>query len=168
MSPIALLHTALGVTALATGAAVLARRKGDRLHRRLGWVYAGSLLSLCALSFGLRASTPFFQGLGPFHAAAVVSFVTTALGVWAVRARPAAWLQHHYMWMGWSYIGLVMATGGHLQAPLGRALAAVGVEGAAAVAVSLGVLWGLPPLVGGRWLKARAARFDRLGAAPAV
>ena len=48
MTPIAVLHTALGVTALATGAVVLARRKGDSPHRIVGRVSVGAMVALGA------------------------------------------------------------------------------------------------------------------------
>ena len=155
MTPIAIVHTALGATALATGAAVLMRPKGTRAHRWTGRVYAASMVALCGLAFGLRDSTPFFEGFGPFHIAAVVSLVTVALGVEAAWRKRPGWAGWHLSWMVWSYIGLVMATGGHLQRPLAEAIYALGVPTGAAIALSLLVVWGLPPAVGALWLKRR-------------
>lgn len=164
MSPTALVHTALGVVALATGLFVLARRKGDRPHRIAGRVYAGALAALCVLSFGLRDSTQFFAGLGPFHVAAVVSFVTVSAGVVVVRRRRENWLAAHYMWMAWSYIGLVMATGGHVVNPLFAALRDAGLPAGLSLGVALGLAWGLPPVVGRRLIARRAPGWDALGA----
>ncbi|WP_412061719.1 DUF2306 domain-containing protein [Rubrivirga sp. IMCC45206] len=152
MAPISIVHTALGVTALATGAIVLARRKGDRLHRAVGRVYVGSMVVLCGLAFGLRDTTPMFSGFGPFHAAALVSLGTVVAGAVSAWRRRPGWLPWHFMWMAWSYIGLVMATGGHLQGPLMVAFAAVGVPEGVAIGLSLFVVWGLPPIVGRRWI----------------
>ncbi|WP_420456009.1 DUF2306 domain-containing protein [Rubrivirga sp.] len=163
MTPIALVHTALGVTALATGAFVLVRRKGDRLHRVVGRVYAGALVALCVLSFGLRDSTPFFHGYGPFHVAALVSLGTVTAGVVVARRRRENWLGAHYMWMAWSYIGLVMATGGHVVHPIVIGLRGMGVPGAVSVAVGLAVAWVLPPLVGRWWIARQQPGWDALG-----
>ncbi len=162
MTPTALVHTALGVTALAAGAFVLARRKGDRLHRVVGRVYAGALVVLCVLSFGLRDSTPFVQGLGPFHVAALVSLGTVTAGVVVAWRRRENWLAAHYMWMAWSYIGLVMATGGHVVQPLFLGLRDVGVPTAVSVAVALAVAWVVPPLVGRWWIARQQPGWDAL------
>ena len=161
MTPVAAFHTALGTLALATGAAVLARPKGNRWHRVAGRVYVGSMVTLCLASFALRASTPFFQGFGPFHVAACVSLGTVAAGAWVAWRRGANWLEAHYMWMAWSYIGLVMATGGHVHAPLAEGLAGAGLARGLAAGVAIGVLWGLPPVLGRRWIAHAKPGWDR-------
>ena len=161
MSPVA--DTVLGSVALASGALVLARRKGDRLHRLSGRVYAGVMVALCGLAFGLRDSTPFFEGVGPFHVAALVSLATVAVGVAAARRRRPDWLAWHLQGMAWSYVGVVMATGGHLQAPLAGALADLGLGRGAAIGLSLAAVWGLPPLVGEVWIARRLPGWLALG-----
>ena len=163
MTALALVHTALGTTALATGALVLARRKGDRPHRLVGRVYAASMVALCLLSFGLRDTTPLFRGYGPFHLAALVSLGTVTAGVVVAWRRRPGWFEGHYMWMAWSYIGLVMATGGHVARPAFLALRDAGLGAGAALALSLFAVWGLPPLVGSRWIARRKAGWDALG-----
>ncbi len=164
MSPIAVVHTALGTVALAMGAVVLLRRKGSRTHRWLGRVYVATMVALCVLSFGLRDSTPFFQGLGPFHVAACVSLGTVLAGFWTAWRRGDNWLGAHYMWMAWSYIGLVMATGGHVVNPLAQTLLDLGLARGLAIGIALGVAWAVPPLVGRRWIARRQPGWDRLGA----
>ena len=161
-------HTALGVLALATGAVVLIRPKGTRPHRVVGRVYAASMVVLCLASFGLRDTTPFFAGYGPFHIAALVSLVTVCGGMWVAWRRPENWLEGHYQWMAWSYIGLVMATGGHVMRPVFLALRDAGMHPGLAIALSLFAVWGLPPLVGSRWIARRKGRWDRLGAPAAA
>ena len=164
MSATAVFHTALGTLALGTGAVVLLRSKGGRWHRVVGRVYVVSMVVLCLSSFGLRGTTPAFQGFGPFHVAAVVSLVTVSAGAWSAWRRRAGWLPWHYMWMAWSYIGLVMATGGHVQAPLAFALVGLGLARGAAIGLSLFVVWGLPPILGRRWIARRLPAWDALGA----
>ena len=163
MSPTALVHTTLGVVALATGAFVLARRKGDRTHRLVGRVYAVAMVTLCVLAFGLRDSTPFIRGLGMFHVAAVVSFATVTAGVVTAWRRRPGWLEGHFMWMAWSYIGLVMATGGHVVNPLFEAMRGAGLHQSAALALALFLSWGLPPLVGSRMIARRRPAWRALG-----
>jgi uncharacterized membrane protein len=107
MSTIGWFHFACALVALASGAAVLLRRKGNGAHRRLGWVYAGSMLLLNGTALVIYR---LFGGFGPFHVAAVVSLATLAAGmVPAIRRRPANWVEHHYWWMTWSYVGLCAA-----------------------------------------------------------
>ncbi len=57
-----------------------------------------------------------FGSFGAFHVLALVSFITLGLGMYfPLFARSnASWLVHHYMWMSYSYVGLVMAAGSHL------------------------------------------------------
>lgn len=162
------LHTALGGMALVTGAVVLARRKGDGPHRAVGRVYAGAMVGLCVLSVGLRDTTPLWAGYGPFHVAAAVSLTTVVAGVVVAWRRRPGWLEGHYMWMAWSYVGLVMATGGHVARPVFLGLRDAGVPTGVAVGVSVAVVWGLPPLVGSRLIARRRAGWDRPGAEAGV
>jgi uncharacterized membrane protein len=108
MSPLGWVHTACAVAALVSGAAVLLRRKGTAGHRRLGWVYVGSMVALNATALLIYRLTGAF---GPFHVAAVLSLATVAGGIVpAVRRRPAGrWLERHYWWMTCSYVGLLAA-----------------------------------------------------------
>ena len=167
MSAVAIVHTALGTLALATGAVVLARPKGGRWHVRIGKVYVGAMLVLCVASFGLRDSTPLFQGLGPFHVAALVSLVTVSAGAWTAWRRRPGWVAGHLQWMAWSYIGLVMATGGHVARPVFLVFRDVGLPAGVAIALSIAVVWGLPPLVGSRMIAARVPAWLALEQRPA-
>jgi uncharacterized membrane protein len=106
-------HTALGIIALASGAWNLSATKGTARHRFVGWVYAGSMFGLIGTSFGIFE---LFAGFGPFHVMSIVSGGTLALALYfpLQRAHYEHWFEHHYMWITWSYVGLVMATGSHL------------------------------------------------------
>jgi uncharacterized membrane protein len=100
-------HIVCALVAMASGAAVLLRRKGTRSHRRLGWVYVGSMLALNGTALMIYR---LFGGFGPFHVAAVFSLATVLGGIVpAYRRRPANWLERHYAWMAWSYVGLCAA-----------------------------------------------------------
>ena len=54
-----------------------------------------------------------FGGFGPFHVAALVSLVTVLMGTIPARRRQprGKWLERHYYWMTWSYVGLLAAAG---------------------------------------------------------
>lgn len=106
-------HTVLGALALATGAWNLMTEKGTKCHRIAGWIYVGSMAGLIISSFAIFE---LFGNFGPFHIMSLVSGITIALAIYFPLRREhyENWLEHHYMWITWSYVGLVMATGSHL------------------------------------------------------
>lgn len=100
-------HVAAAVLALASGALVLRRPKGTARHRALGWVYVGAMLATNLTALGIYR---LFGRFGPFHAAALASLATTAVGIIATRRRARRnWIAYHYFWMTYSYLGLVAA-----------------------------------------------------------
>jgi uncharacterized membrane protein len=108
MPSIGWLHLASALVALTAGAWVLWRPKGTAIHRRVGWVYAVSMLALNATALLIYRLTGTF---GPFHIAALASLVTLTAGIVpAWTRRPAGrWLERHYFFMSYSYLGLVAA-----------------------------------------------------------
>jgi uncharacterized membrane protein len=101
------LHFASALVALGAGALVLLDRKGTRRHRRIGWTYAAAMLVLNGTALMIYRLTGSF---GPFHVAALVSLATLIAGVVPARRRqPANWLEHHYFFMAYSYLGLLAA-----------------------------------------------------------
>lgn len=113
MSPIGWIHTAFGVAALVAGGIVLVRPKGTARHRLLGWIYVAAMAGLLGTSFLIYR---LFGGFGPFHVFAVIGALTLVAGVAAVRRspRPRGWMARHYHMMGYSYIGLLAATGAEI------------------------------------------------------
>ena len=164
MSAVAVFHTVLGSLALASGAVVLLRPKGGHVHRTTGKVHVGAMVVLCLASFSLQDSTPFFRGFGGFHVAALISLATVSAGAWEAWRRRPGWLSGHLQWMAWSYIGLVMATGGHVSQPVYFALRDVGLASGAAIGLSLFIVWGLPPIIGSRLIARRVPTWEALGA----
>jgi uncharacterized membrane protein len=106
MSPLGWVHTSFAVAAIASGAAVLLRRKGTRSHRRLGWVYVASMLTLNGTALLIQR---LFGGFGPFHVLALLSLATVAGGVAVALRRRPGWIARHYRWMAGSYVGLLAA-----------------------------------------------------------
>ena len=94
--------------ALLSGLGVVVRPKGTRLHKRIGWVYAASMLALNATALMIY---DLFGGFGPFHVAALVSLLTllAGMGVAILRRPKKTWVTHHAYWMSWSYVGLLAA-----------------------------------------------------------
>ncbi|WP_116127549.1 DUF2306 domain-containing protein [Lewinella sp. IMCC34183] len=113
MTVVTLIHTTFSLTALLTGGYVFLNAKGTRSHVRVGKIYVLSMLILIITSMFIY---DFFGGFGVFHIMALVSLVTMSMGmVYALFLRHRRkWLAHHYMWMCFSYVGLVMAGGSHL------------------------------------------------------
>lgn len=107
MSPLGAFHLFVAIVALITGTIVILRRKGTRVHRRIGWVYAVAMLLLNVSALMIYRLTGSF---GPFHVAAIISLVTVAAGVLTAVRRRAGWIEQHYYWMTYSYVGLLAAT----------------------------------------------------------
>jgi len=72
------LHLATVIPALPLGAYVLARRKGDRLHRMLGRIWAMLMLLTAASSFGLHYVT---GGFSPIHLLSALVLASVPLAV---------------------------------------------------------------------------------------
>jgi uncharacterized membrane protein len=106
------MHTLAGMVALVTGAMNLLSRKGTPRHRLVGRLYAATMYLLIGTSFFIYEV---FGSFGAYHVLAIVSGVTLTLGLYFPlrRRHDPGWLEHHYFWMGFAYIGLVMATGSH-------------------------------------------------------
>ena len=103
------LHIATATIAIVTGLLVLLQVKGTRRHQRLGTVYAASMVTLNVSSFFIFRLTGEFSA---FHVAAFLSLATVIAGFLPVYwRRPVdGWLELHFQFMAWSYIGLLAAT----------------------------------------------------------
>lgn len=103
------LHTISAVVALLLGGFIFLSSKGTTAHKTFGYSYALAMLIATASAFGIYHLT---GRLGPFHIAALVSFVTLMVALIPAMTRrpPGTWLQWHYKYMGWSYVGLLAAT----------------------------------------------------------
>lgn len=101
-------HISSAIAALAFGAVVLVLRKGTRIHKMLGYAYAGSMLGVDLSAFLIYR---LFGHFGAFHIAAVFSLLTIIAGVLPVLwRRPLTnYRELHYQFMSWSYVGLVAA-----------------------------------------------------------
>lgn len=113
MSLITLVHTIFSILALLAGAYIFFNPKGTARHVFVGRIYIFSMAALLLTSFFIF---DLFGGFGAFHALSIVSIVTITLGMYfpLFARRYKGWLIHHYMWMSYSYVGLIMAAGSHL------------------------------------------------------
>lgn len=102
------LHLVFAIAALAAGAIVVFRPKGDPRHRAAGYCYVASLLLVNVSALSVYEDS---AAAGPFHVLAAISLVTLFSGfVPVLLRRPASrWLDLHAHFMSWSYVGLVAA-----------------------------------------------------------
>jgi uncharacterized membrane protein len=102
------IHTVLSSVGIVVGAEQLIRTRRDRLHRRLGYVYVGAML---VADVAILTVYRFSGHVNVFHVGAIVNIAMIALGLRPMLAtpRPAQWRITHYMFISWSYVGLVAA-----------------------------------------------------------
>jgi len=88
------------------GSGIFIARRGTPLHRKLGYAYITSMLTLNISALLLYSRTGDF---GPFHIAALISLATLVAGAFpAITRRPrGAWLALHWEFMSWSFVGLL-------------------------------------------------------------
>ena len=101
-------HLISAISALGLGMGVLLTRKGTRLHKQLGYAYFFNMLGLNISALLIYRLTGHF---GPFHGAALASVITLMAGFIPAyfRLPHGRWLELHYEFMNWSYVGLVAA-----------------------------------------------------------
>jgi uncharacterized membrane protein len=132
-------HLVFAAFGLAAGAVQLMRRKGDRIHRALGYAYVYGMIFSNATALTLYRFTGSFN---VFHAGAMVNFACIIAAMSPVLRKPRApdWLAKHYRWMSASYIGLAAAALTELTIrvlPLGSRNAGWVVAGVATLVVSV-------------------------------
>ncbi len=105
-------HVVAAFSALGAGAAVLLSPKGAHTHRAIGTVYVVALVLVNVAALSLHRESTF----GVFHALAVISLVTIAVGLSPLllgKRSPRVIATHAYC-MTWSYAGLGAAGCGQL------------------------------------------------------
>ena len=113
-------HIVAAVSALLAGAAVLMRPKGTHTHRGVGTVYVFAFVLVNVAALSLHRENTF----GVFHALAVASLVTIAVGLspLLLGKRSETVIATHAYCMTWSYAGLVAAGCGQLAVAVGQDL----------------------------------------------
>jgi len=102
MSPLSLVHVLVALVAVILGSTIFALRKGDRRHRRLGWIYAACMTASLAAILIRGGRHP-----SPFHGYAVLVLASIAAAIFASRRR--AW---HGALMSFSMLAAIVAIGG--------------------------------------------------------
>ncbi len=123
------------LSALGAGVAVLLRPKGTHTHRIVGTIYVLALVIVNVAALSLHRENTF----GVFHALAVVSLLTIAIGLspLLVGKRSQMAIATHAYCMTWSYAGLVAAGCGQLTVAVGQNIEAWAVP--VAIATVLGI-----------------------------
>ena len=132
-------HVLAAFSALLVGAAVLLLPKGTQTHRVIGTVYVLALVLVNVAALSLHREDTF----GVFHALAVASLVTIAVGLSPLllgKRSPPVIATHAYC-MAWSYAGLVAAGCGQLAAAVGQG------DGAWVVPVVIGTVLSISGVV---------------------
>jgi uncharacterized membrane protein len=119
---LAIVHVLAAFSALGAGAAVLLMPKGTHTHRVVGAVYVLALVLVNVAALSLHRENTF----GVFHALAVVSLVTIAVGLSPLLfgKRSQMVITNHAYCMTWSYAGLVAAGCGQLAVAVGQDMGA--------------------------------------------
>jgi uncharacterized membrane protein len=148
-------HVLAACSALVAGVAVLPLPKGTHTHRVIGTVYVLALVLVDVAALSLHRENTF----GVFHAVAVVSLVTIAVGLSPLllgKRSPMVIATHAYC-MTWSYAGLVAAGCGQLAVAVGQDAGAWVVPAAIGTVLSISgvVIFGRVPSVLDRMLTER-------------
>jgi uncharacterized membrane protein len=103
-----LVHLIAALLAMLTGAIVLLNNKGGLFHKRMGYAYVASMLTLNVTAFMIYH---LFGKFGPFHALSIVSLTCIIGGMVPVlfRRQVKSWMHWHYYFMNWSVVGLYAA-----------------------------------------------------------
>jgi uncharacterized membrane protein len=104
-----LIHLISAGLALILGTLVLSLAKGTKIHKRMGYGYAISMLMLNATAFNIYH---LFHRFGPFHFAALISLASILTGIIPAiffRKQIKKWLLFHVPAMYYSVIGLYAA-----------------------------------------------------------
>ncbi|WFR85411.1 DUF2306 domain-containing protein [Arthrobacter sp. Y-9] len=113
-TPLIILHVVCAGYGVVFGIIQLGRRKGDRPHRILGWIWVIAMALAIASSFGILTMTGTF---GVLHGLSLFTACTVALGV--IQARRGR-MSSHRAFMAGSFLGLIGALVGVLAVPTRR------------------------------------------------
>ena len=102
------IHTILSSVGILVGAEQLLRTRRDRLHRWFGYVYVTAMVTA---DFAILTVYRFNGHFNAFHVGALANLlcIGMALQPMLAKPRPRQWKVKHYMWMSWSYVGLLSA-----------------------------------------------------------
>lgn len=110
-SPLGLLHLVSACLAILVGSYMLWKRKGTKMHKKIGYVYVALMVLVNGSAFGLYG---LFGTFGVFHFLALVSLSCICIGLIPKLLKWKNGLTLHISWMYFSVIGLYAAFFGEL------------------------------------------------------
>ena len=90
-------HVGTIMIALGLTPVMLLRRRGDRLHRRLGWIWAAAMFLSAASSFGIRDMNE--GSLSYIHILSAFTLAMVPVIVWSARTHRVAMHRGTVRWM---------------------------------------------------------------------
>ena len=99
-------HVATILAALALTPVMMLRRRGDRLHRRLGWIWCSAMALTAASSFGIRGIND--GGLSFIHILSAWTLVGVPVIIWTARTHRVA---QHRIWVRSMTAGALIIAG---------------------------------------------------------
>ena len=97
------IHLGTVLPALVLGPIILLRRKGDAMHRRLGTIWMGMMITTALASFWVRGESGAFSGI---HLFSVGTLIAVPMAIWRARVRD---IRAHQQIVTSLYIGLIVA-----------------------------------------------------------
>lgn len=117
------IHTVLAAAGIVLGLVQFLTRKRGSLHRAVGYAFVYAMLVADCAALLVFQFTGVFNIL---HVGVLTSLACIAAGLWPVLHSPRRtdWREKHYLWISWSYVGLLAAAVTELAVrtlPLGNA-----------------------------------------------
>ncbi|TGD98941.1 DUF2306 domain-containing protein [Methylobacterium nonmethylotrophicum] len=103
-----IIHTVLAAAGIVLGLVQFLTRKRGSLHRAVGYAFVyAMLIADCAALLVFQ----FTGAWNILHFGALTSLACMAAGMWPVLRSPRCpdWREKHYLWISWSYVGLLAA-----------------------------------------------------------
>jgi uncharacterized membrane protein len=97
------IHLGTVLPALVLGPIILLRRKGGAMHRRLGTIWMGLMVTTAIASFWIRGESGAFSGI---HLFSVGTLIAVPMAIWRARVRD---IRAHQQIVTSLYIGLLVA-----------------------------------------------------------
>lgn len=96
-------HLGTVLPALVLGLVIFTRRKGNAMHRRLGFIWMGAMVMTAIASFWIRNESGAFSGI---HLFSNGTLIAVPMAIWRARLRD---IRAHQQIMVSLYIGLIVA-----------------------------------------------------------
>jgi uncharacterized membrane protein len=103
-TPVIVVHAALAGVAVVLGAGILWGRKGQRMHRAVGWIWVLLMASVAGISFAIHRP----DGFSWIHGLSVFTLVSLTVGVFLARTHRVRAHRQHMIAL---YVGALLITG---------------------------------------------------------